>query len=172
ATTPVQPSGPASIRVLGGNNQSGSPGAPLASLVARVEDASGNPVPNVAVVWQPSQSVSLSNFSSASDLNGVVSAIVILRSVAGPAQVQVRTTGAAPVQAVFNLTVSGGSVAPSQPSTATVLRILGGDNQSGPPGSRLPAPLTARVEDASGRPVPNVSVIWETSQGLSLTGAT
>ena len=79
-----------------------------------------------------------------------------------------RTTGAVPVQTAFSLTVSGSSTTPSQPSAATALRILGGDNQSGLPGSRLPAPLTARVEDASGRPVPNVAVNWETSQGVSL----
>ena len=135
-----------------------------------MEDAAGNPVPNVAVVWQPSPSVSLSNFSSASDLNGIVSATVILGAVIGPAQVQVRTTGAVPVQAAFTLTVSGSSSTPTQPSTATALRILGGDNQSGPPGSRLPAPLTARVEDGFGNPIPNVAVVWQpiTPQSVSL----
>src|SRR6185369_14909572 len=123
------------------------------------------------VIWQPSQSVSLSNFSSSSDANGIASASAVLGSVAGATQVQLRTAGAVSVQTAFSLTVNGTSAPPPTSSGATTLRILGGDNQTGAPGSRLPAPLTARVEDASGRPVSNVTVNWETSQGVSLTGA-
>jgi uncharacterized protein (TIGR03437 family) len=72
-------------------------------LTARVEDAVGNPVPNVPVVWQPlpPQAVSLDNLVSMSDTNGIVSASVI-RSSAGPAQVLVRVVNV-PVLTVFNL---------------------------------------------------------------------
>src|SRR5207247_10001110 len=114
AAPPAQPSAPASLRILSGNNQSGSPGALLpAQLIARVEDAAGNPVPNAAVIWQPSTSVSLSNVSSVSDANGVVSATVILGSVSGAAQVQLRTA-AAGAQTVFNLTIGGATAPPPQ----------------------------------------------------------
>ncbi|HTM47409.1 MAG TPA: Ig-like domain-containing protein, partial [Bryobacteraceae bacterium] len=173
-TTPTPPSSPALLRILGGNNQSGSPGGLLsAPLVARVEDSAGNPIPNAPVVWQPSSTISLSNMSSISDGNGVVSASVILGSVTGPAQAQVRMANAPAIQAVFSLTITGSTVTPTQPaSSASSLRILGGNSQSGAPGSRLQAPLTAVIEDSSGRPVPNVPVFWETSQGLTLSGAT
>ena len=95
------------------------------ALSARVEDASGRPLPNVPVTWQPSSSVSVSNASSASDASGIVSATVILGSGSGAAQVQLRTISTATtpfgpsaniVTTVFNLTVNGTSVAPPQPS--------------------------------------------------------
>src|SRR5260370_41490277 len=143
------------MRVVGGDNQSGPPGARLSTpLTARVEDAAGNPVPNVFVVWQPvgGQPVSLTNLVSVSNGNGLVFANAQLGSTLGPTQVQVRILNSA-VQAAFSLAVN--------PPQAAFLRILGGDNQSGPPG-RLPAPLTARVEDNSGNPVPNVAVAWQT----------
>jgi len=45
------------------------------------------------------------------------------------------------------------------------------NNQSGPPGGPLSTPLTARVEDGAGNPIPNVGVIWQslTPQAVSLT---
>jgi hypothetical protein len=77
------------MTITGGNNQSGAPGSQLpARLTARVEDASGNPLPNVPVVWQPSPLVSLTAPVSTSDSTGTVSTGVILGSASGPAQVQ------------------------------------------------------------------------------------
>src|SRR5262249_32525917 len=91
--------------ITGGNNQSGAPGSQLpARLTARIEDAFGNPVPNMQVIWQPGSSVSLSAIVSTSDAAGMVSASARLGSISGPAQVQVTTTNGA-AQATFNLTV-------------------------------------------------------------------
>jgi len=92
ATTPPPTPGlgqPATLRILSGDLQSGQPGAQLpVRLKARVEDSSGNPLPNVPVMWQSSQAVSLSNVSSTSDGSGIVSATATLGSITGPAQVQ------------------------------------------------------------------------------------
>jgi hypothetical protein len=152
---------PATLLILSGNNQSGPPGAPLPlPLIARVVDAAGNPAPNVAVVWQPLNPVSLSGVVSTSDANGLVSATVTLGQTAGSAQVQVRIANG-PVQTTFNLTVS-------QPQPAT-LRILSGNNQSGSPGAQLPVPLSAQVLDGAGNPVPNVTVVWQPGS-VSLSG--
>src|SRR6266566_343681 len=97
-------SAPFHISIVSGNSQSGAPGAQLPlRLTARVEDAVGNPLANVPVVWQP-QSVTLSGIISTSDANGIVSAIATLGSTTGPAQVQVRTTDAS-VQATFSLAI-------------------------------------------------------------------
>ena len=160
--TVAQAAQPATLLILSGNNQSGLAGAQLASpLTARVVDGAGNPVPNVPVVWQALNQVSLSGVVSTSDANGLVSAIATLGSTAGPAQVQLRTSTGA-VQTTFNLTVN-------QPQPAN-LHIISGNNQSGPAGSQLPAPLIVRVEDASGNPVPNITVIWQpVNQSVSLS---
>ena len=155
------------IRITGGNNQAGLPGVLLPSpLTARVEDTAGNPLPGVAVTWQPvvAQSVVLSNVVSTSDTNGIVSARVTLGNSVGSAQVQVRTASAA--EAIFSLTVrQPASGSQTQPAT---LRILSGNNQSGPVGTRLPTALTARVEDAAGNPLPNVPVTWRPAPSVSL----
>jgi hypothetical protein len=160
---------PAVLRITGGNNQAGLPGALLPStLSARVEDTAGNPLPGVSVTWQPvvAQSVVLSNVVSTSDINGVVSARVALGGSVGTAQVQVRTTSGA--QAIFSLTVRQPAPTGGQ-SLAAAIRILSGNNQSGPVGARLSVPLTARVEDAAGNPLPNVPVTWRPSPSVSLT---
>jgi Bacterial Ig-like domain (group 1). len=153
---------PSALTILSGNNQSGMAGAQLSQpLVARVVDGAGNPLPNVAVVWQPSSPVSLSGVVSTSDASGLVSAIVKLGSMPGPAQVQLRAASGA-IQATFTVTVNA-------PQAAN-LHILSGNNQSGPAGAQLPSPLTARVEDAAGNPIPNVSVVWQAGSA-SLSGA-
>src|SRR5258708_11364944 len=96
----------------------------------------------------------------------------------GPAQGQLGTIatgwtpfgpGANVVTTVFNLTVSDTAVTPNLPPAPALLRILGGDNQSGSPGAVLPAALTARVEDAAGRPLPNVPVTRQPSPSVSVT---
>ena len=78
---------------------------------ARVEDAAGNPIRDVPVVWQPSQSVSVSNASSNSDANGIVSATATLGSATGATQVQLRTVSA--TQTPFS---PGGNGCPSTSS--------------------------------------------------------
>lgn len=159
----VAASQPVSFRIINGNNQSGLPGARLpAALTARVEDAAGNPVPNIAVVWQPvnAQWVTLSDVVSTSDANGMVSANATLGPSAGAAQVRLRTGNGA-IQTMFTVTVLQ-----TQPAA---LRITGGNNQLGAPGVRLPAPLSARVEDAAGNPVPNIPVVWQPVNGQSVS---
>ena len=159
--TVAQPQ-PSALTILSGNNQSGMPGAQLPQpLVARVVDGAGNPVANVAVVWQPLSPVSLSGVVSTSDANGLVSATVKLGSTAGQAQVQVRAANGA-IQTTFTLAINA-------PPPAN-LHIISGNNQSGPAGAQLPAPLTARVEDAAGNPIPNVAVVWQAASA-SLNGA-
>lgn len=154
---------PASFRIISGNNQAGLPGARLpVALAARIEDGAGNPVPNIAVVWQPvnAQSVSLSDVVATSDANGMVSANAVLGLLTGPAQVQLRTSNGT-LQTMFTLTAL-----PPQPAA---LRITGGNNQAGAPGARLPAPLTARVEDAAGNFIPNIPVVWQPVNGQSVS---
>src|SRR5579863_8986226 len=155
---------PAQIIVLSGSNQSGLAGAQLpVPLLAKLVDASGNPVPNVPVVWQ-SVNASLNGVVYTSTANGAVSAIVTLGLAAGPAQVQLRTASGN-LQTVFTFTVAGSSSTPPPPvsgqGTPASILITGGNNQSGPPGARLPAPLTAQVVNSNGTPAPYVPVTWQ-----------
>ena len=95
---------PAAIVVTSGSNQSGLPGAQLAApLVAIVQDALGNPLPNVPVIWQPINAT-LNSVVSTSTANGTVSAIATLGFTTGPAQVQLRTA-AGSIQTFFGLSV-------------------------------------------------------------------
>jgi uncharacterized protein (TIGR03437 family) len=128
---------PANLHILSGNNQSGPAGSQLpAPLIVRVEDASGNPVPNVAVIWQPvNQSVSLSSVVATSDANGLVSAIGTLGSSAGPAQVQLKISNAS-VQATFTLQAT---------LTLTGIAIAGGNSQQAAPGNNFAQPISAQL---------------------------
>src|SRR6202040_4267752 len=131
---------PATIVITGGANQSGQAGAQLPSpLKARVQDAAGNALSNVAVVWQPvtPQSVSLSSVVSTSDSNGMVSAVATLGSAVGPAQVQLRSADGA-IQVVFNLTVTQPTQPVGEHGTPASILITAGNNQTGPSGAPLP----------------------------------
>src|SRR5262249_51978888 len=134
--------------------------------------------------------VTLSNIVSTSDSNGVISAVATPISATQPVEVDLQAQGAIPtvfgnaavtLQGGFNIAVSGGgngggngngngggSTTPGQGSPAG-LRILSGNNQTGPVGQVLPSPLTARVEDVNGNPLSNVTVTWQPSSSVMLT---
>ncbi len=57
--------------------------------------------------------------------------------------------------------VYGGQVFNVTRGPLAAFRITGGNNQSGAPGDRLPAPLVAVGEDLGGNVVPGAQVIWE-----------
>src|SRR5215813_2933058 len=63
----------------------------------------------------------------------------------------------ATVGRVAALLLLASCVAPSDtgdaPFGALSLSIISGNNQTAPPGTELPAPIVARVEDSRGRPV-------------------
>src|SRR5262249_46344978 len=139
--TALQPQ-PVTLRILDGNNQSGPPGRQLpVPLTARVEDATGNPVPNVSVIWQvlTPQSVSLGISGAASDANGIVSATAVLGAV-GAAQVQVRVANL-PVQTSFNL---------QSAFTLTGITILSGIDQVTTVGSGFSQPIVVQLLAAEG----------------------
>jgi uncharacterized protein (TIGR03437 family) len=129
------------LHILSGNNQSGPPGPLSTPLTARVEDAAGNPIPNVAVIWQPltPQAVSLTNAVFTSDASGVVSATAILSAV-GPAQVQLKIASL-PVQTVFQLQ---GAL------TLTGIRVASGIEQVAAPGAFFAQPIVLQVSAAEG----------------------
>jgi hypothetical protein len=114
---------PAGIDILSGNNQTGPVGSPLVvQLTARVKDSSGNPLPNIPVTWLPSNSVLLTNKTTTSDSNGIVSATATPTSSTTPVQVVLQTIGTsqapfgpaagATISVTFSITVGAAPVTP------------------------------------------------------------
>ena len=148
------------FRITGGNNQTGNPGAVLAlQLTARTEDAQGNTVANVPVVWEPvvPNTATITNASSQSDINGNVSASVTLGSTAGTVQVRLRNqTGS--VQVLFTLQVN---------LAITGLSKAAGDNQDAITNTAFAQPLVVLVNTQQG-PTPGVQVQFTTISGVTL----
>lgn len=77
-----------------------------------------------------------------------------------------RLPAASAAAACLLSTACGGGdlVLPADTSPAAV-EAVGGNGQSGPPGSELPDPIVVKVTDAEGRPVPEVRVAFELGAG-------
>ncbi|MBL0155795.1 MAG: Ig-like domain-containing protein [Bryobacterales bacterium] len=121
--TPVAPI------ILQGNGQTGKPGAMLpVSLVVRIADAFGNPLPATPVAWLvvPNVGGTLLNASTQSDVNGNASAQVQLGSTPGVFQVWVKAGGK---ESIFTLTVEG--AAPSVTLSLSRTALVFGANGSG-----------------------------------------
>jgi len=94
-------------------------------LTARVEDGSGNPLPNVAVTWVPSNSVMLTSTISTSDSTGTVSTTATPTSATTPLKVDLQTIGTvqtpfgpaagSTIAVTFSLTIGAAPITP--PST-------------------------------------------------------
>jgi len=91
------------LTILSGNNQSGTPGAPLPdSLRVRLTDKFGNPVSGVTIVWTPiAGSGIVSPTSSVTDANGRAATRWTLGSTGGPKNVTASGGG-------FTVTFIGG----------------------------------------------------------------
>jgi uncharacterized protein (TIGR03437 family) len=158
---------PAVFKIIAGDQQSGIPGQVLnQQLVAEVQDAGGDTLQGISVVFEPvvPGSVTLSNILSPSNAEGRVAATVKLGSVAGTNQVRLRTTNGQ-VFVLFNLTVN---------LTIAGLSKVSGDGQSGVvTNTQFPNPLVVMVTDAhqpTPNPVDGQTVSFAVTQGTALLG--
>ena len=164
----VVPGPPAQLRIVQGNNQSGNPGQTLPlALVAEVQDAGGNILEGVPVVWEVVRagSATLSNVVSRSSYNGRVSALVTLGSIPGAHQIRVRTVEGN-VTATFTVTVN-----------VVLARLIkvSGDGQTAVTNRPFPAPLVVQALDDRGQPIAGLQVNFAVVSGsatLSATSAT
>jgi hypothetical protein len=152
------------FRITGGNNQSGSPGAVLPlKLTARAEDAAGNAVSGVSVVWEPvvAGTVALSQTSSISDASGNVSATATLGGSVGAAQVRLKNLDGT-IQVLFTETVN---------LQVTGLTKIAGDNQDAVVNSLFTQPLIVEVRSQGPNnttvPASGVTVTFSSSSGVS-----
>jgi uncharacterized protein (TIGR03437 family) len=152
----------ATIRITGGNNQTGNAGQALSQpLSVEVTDAGGNLLRGAPVVWEVvSGTATLTETSSATDSNGRASTRVTLGQQPGSVQIRVRSGSA---NATFAQTVT---------LNATRLEITGGNDQTAVTGQAFATPLTVRVIDAQSRPVPGAVVVFRVASGSAAIPAT
>jgi Big-like domain-containing protein len=152
------------ITVLSGAAQTGTVGAALAApVVLQVKDQSGNSLPGVSVtVTAGTGSGSVSATQMTTDGNGQVSVNWTLGTVAGT------DTLVAQVASLAALDV----VATATPDVPASIAIVTGDDQTGQIGTALAAPLTVKVVDRYGNPVPNVTVTFADDANGTLAATT
>lgn len=154
--------GPGKVLIVTGNNQQAPVNQALPTpLTARVTDAGGNPLNNVAVNWTVTRgTATLSGARSVTDSNGNTSVRASLGAVPGP--VTIRASVDNEVFAAFTLTatvVYGG------------LRVTGGDDQTALTGAPFARPLEVEVRDNGGAVVPGVPVQFSVTQGPAILNA-
>ena len=140
------------LTLVSGGGQSGTVGTALPQdIVIRLNDAFGNVVPDAGVSFVVTAGGGTTNVPSAvSDNAGLVRFRWTLGPVAGTQSVTAVIFGVTPL--VIEATARAAS--PSQ------IVVQSGAGQLALPGSQLPEPLVARVEDQFGNPIPNVTVTW------------
>jgi uncharacterized protein (TIGR03437 family) len=163
----VVPGPPAALNVLQGNNQSGNPGQQLPlALVAQVTDAFGNVLPGVATTFEVATpgTLTLKNVFSTSDSSGRVSTLVVLGGTPGPQTVRVKVGNTTLATFTETVNVSFGA-----------LTALSGTGQIAQINTAFAQPLTVRITDTTGKPVPNTQISFAVSGGsatLSTASAT
>lgn len=147
------------IAVASGNGQSRIAGTALvASFVALVRDANGNPVAGVPVAWLVTGGGgSLSAANATTDASGLAETLLTLGVTAGTNTVTASATGLAGSPSTFTATGTAGP--------ATQIVLTSGSGQSAPAGATLLAPFVATVSDANGNPVSGVNVAWAVTGG-------
>ena len=155
-TVVVKVGPPAQMRIVQGNNQSGSAGLPL-PLAAWVEvrDSGGNPLTGASVSWEVVQpgTLTLTNAQTVTDANGSARANVTLGQTPGAAVLRVKSgTGAV----TFNFTVN---------VNITKLVKTGGDGQQALVNQPYAQPLGVQVLDDQNRGVPGTLVAFSVLSG-------
>jgi uncharacterized protein (TIGR03437 family) len=158
------PGAPAAVQIVSGNNQVGNIGQPLNPLVAKLVDASGNPVSGQNMVWSvvPAGAVALGNGPFITDSNGEVTVPITLDILASAgAAITVTLQSNTKLSATFQETVLG---------ALTAMNKIAGDKQTAQVGTNFASPLVVQIVNSSG-PVANYPVQYIVTGPVSL-GAT
>lgn len=160
---------PAAISIVRGNNQSATVGVTLPdSLVVKVVDGEGRPVPSQSVSFEVvAGGGSVAPGDARTDANGLAGTAWTLGTGAGAQQVLAKPVGngtPASVQVTFSANAGA--------SSATDLTLLSGDAQTATAGTALPDSLVVRATDASDNPVAGVTVTWTVTGGGAVSATT
>jgi adhesin/invasin len=154
---------PASLTIVSGNGQVGLLGVTLpAALVARVVDQFDNPVAGAAVDWATSAGTLIGSAQQHSAADGTVSIALHLPATAATVTVAATLHGTTTGTNFSEIATDG---------IATTLIVFSGDQQSGPAGTTLSSPLTVRLTDQHGNPVPGATIDWTTDSGTFVGNA-
>jgi YVTN family beta-propeller protein len=165
SSTDTEPPGPpAAITIVSGNGQRGTAGTPLgAPIIVHVADANGRGVPGQMVEFTVTSGFGEIGFTPATDANGNAQALWTLgTSTTTPQRVSAKFVDPAtgfPQDPGVLFSATADPKPPYQVSQAS------GDFQSGFELHALGAPLSARVTDSFGNPVPNVQVTFAVISG-------
>ncbi|MBX9626525.1 MAG: FG-GAP-like repeat-containing protein, partial [Gemmataceae bacterium] len=152
----VGPGARAAVAAVSGGGQAATVGTDFVTpVVARVTDAFGNPVPDVAVFFPGPAAGPGADFGGGlvlvTDAAGRASVTPTANTAAGGYTVSVTASGV-PGAAAFALHNTPGD-------PAAVVAVSGG-GQTATAGADFPTPLAVRVTDAFGNPVPGTAVTF------------
>jgi adhesin/invasin len=146
------------ITAVSGDGQSAPVGTALpAPLVVQVADGFGNPIAGVTVTWTAGGGGSVSATTTTTGADGRAQVTRTLGPTAGTQTTDAAAAGLAgsPVRFTSNALAGG----------AATLKIVSGNNQSGPVSTALPQPLVVQLVDADGNGVPGRAVSWVVAPG-------
>jgi hypothetical protein len=159
---------PARIEALRGDSQAATVGQPLTdSLVVKVTDPAGRPVPDVEVVFVlPPGAEAAPAASVRTGTNGEAAVRYTAGTAAGEQLIEARAAAIVPTSsasAIFK--------AMAQPGAAEALVIAGGDGQTGQVSAVLTDSLSVRAVDQFGNGVAGIEVTWRSGGGGSVSPA-
>lgn len=160
---------PATIAIVSGNDQAGPSGNGAAPFTVQVNDANGQPLPNVTVTFAVT-SGSLTFTNGTAVTNAAVPTVTIVTDVNGQAAL---TATFGTTLGPGTLTATVGTLAPvtfnfATGTLSTNISISSGNNQSAPPNAAFASPLTVQITQANGSPAPYANITWSLLSGVSL----
>jgi uncharacterized protein (TIGR03437 family) len=160
------------------NTQSLAPGSTSLPLIVRAVNGAGLPVANAPIAFRTeSTDIQIVNASSTTDQQGFAQATVNVPSffTTGAVTVLATTTAGVGQEATFTLNVATGNPGTGNPGTgtpgSTTISVVTGQGQIVSEGYPPAAPLAVIVRDAAGRPLPNVPITWQITQGSGGLGS-
>jgi hypothetical protein len=168
----------ARIEMVQGDDQRGTPGAPLSEpLIVRVTDSAGSPMPGQDVTWTVNGGGgAIDPVTSASNAEGLAFAEWILGPAPGLNVVEAQVPGADAI--TFTATArapgggEGGGGGEDSGGAPARVAMVEGDDQSAQTGAAVPTRPAVQVTDSAGNPVAGVAVTFAvTAGGGSVDGA-
>jgi len=155
---------PATMTKLAGDGQTATVGTSVANAPSvTVTDANGNAVSGVAVTFAiASGGGSIAGSTQTTDANGIATAGSWMLGATAGANTLTATAGS--LSATFSAT--------GAPVAAGRMVVVAGDGQAATVSSAVAVAPSVRIDDASGHPVPGVTVTFTANNGGSVTGPT
>jgi biopolymer transport protein ExbB/TolQ len=150
---------PSKLKILSGNNQVAEAGASLPkALEVAVEDQFGDPLKNLTVIFETNGSmITFDNGENVkqvdTDFIGRAKTHARFGRLIGKHKILARINGEANLLEEFEVE--------SRPGAPEKLHVLSGHLQTGHPGAPLSEPLSLKLEDAFGNPIPEQPVVFE-----------